>query len=151
MSIRNVGEILEFIRTFHQRASKQFEAMAGEADETKVEWLLQWLAEHERRIAESVRAFERAPENSKLMQEWLQYLPQLEAIPLRLPQLKDALTLDDALVLSEAFDDYLVQLLEAVTATCQSDQVCELFRSLLDQERGDERLKARNVAQLQDV
>jgi hypothetical protein len=152
MSTRNVGEILEFIRAFHQRASRLFAAMAGEAaDRAKLQWLLQWLAEHEQRFADSVKTFEQAPENSTLMKEWVQYLPQLESLPLQLPELPAELTLDDALALSEAFDEYLVRLLQAVTSTCQSEQVCDLFRSLLEQERMEERLKARNVGQLQDV
>lgn len=151
MRYQTVRDILDFVRGFHARASRLFEAASSQAHQQKARWLLDWLADHERRFAGALETFEQAPENSGLLHEWLQYVPELDKIPLELPELGDDLSVDDAVALAIAFDEYLVRLYEAVLSTCGSRDVCEMFKKLLDQERSEERATARNFAQLQDV
>ncbi len=151
MRYQTVRDILDFVRDFHARASRLFESAAGGAQQQKARWLLDWLAEHERRFAQSMTEFEQAPENAPMLREWLQYAPELERIPLELPRFKSDMTVDDAVSLAFAFDDYLVQLYQAVLTTCGSREICDLFKTLLDQERAEERSIARNLAQLQDL
>ena len=62
-----------------------------------------------------------------------------------------AIATDDAAALALAFDDYLVRLYKAVIDTCESREICELFRMLLDQERAEERSVSRSLSQLQDL
>lgn len=151
MRYQTVHDILDFVRRFHARAGRLFEAASSQAQQQKARWLLDWLADHERRFAAAIETFEQAPENSGLLHEWLQYVPELDKIPLELPRLGNDLSVDDAVSLAIAFDDYLVRLYEAVLSTCGSREVCEMFQKLLDQERSEERAVARNLAQLQDV
>jgi hypothetical protein len=151
MRFQTVRDILDFVRDFHARASRLFEAASVQVRQEKAHWLLSWLADHERRFAEAIDAFERAPENSALLAGWLQFAPDLQRLPLDLPRLAPQMSVDDAVTIAIAFDDYLVRLYEAVLSTCSSREVCEVFKGLLAQERAEERATARNLAQLQDL
>ncbi|MEQ1438767.1 hypothetical protein AAG565_05340 [Fontimonas sp. SYSU GA230001] len=150
MRFQTVRDILDFVRGFHQRAAQLFSAAADEAQRDKARWMLEWLAQHERRFSEALATFEQSPANAPLLQEWLQYAPDLERLPLQLPRLPAQLSADDAAALALAFDDYLVRLYKAVLDTCESREICDLFRMLLDQERAEERSVARSLSQLQD-
>lgn len=151
MRYQTVHDILSFVRDFHARASRLFEAAADQAQQEKLRWLLAWLADHERRFAAAIQAFERAPENDTLLHEWLQHVPDPEKLPVQLPRIGARFGIDDAVALAIAFDEYLVRVYEAVLASCGSAEVRELFGKLLDQERSEERAVARNLAQLQDL
>ncbi len=151
MRFQTVRNILDFVRDFHARAGRLFEAASGEAQQEKAHWLLSWLADHERRFAAAIDAFEAAPENSPLLAGWLQFAPELERLPLVLPALKSPMDCDEAVAIAIAFDDYLIRLYEAVLSGCSSREICEVFKNLLAQERAEERATARNLAQLQDL
>lgn len=151
MRFQTVRDILDFVCGFHARAAQLFTAAADHAERDKARWMLEWLAEHERHFSEALAAFEQAPANAPLLHEWLQYAPDFERVPLALPQLPAQLSADDAAALALAFDDYLVRLYKAVLDTCQSREICELFRMLLDQERAEERSVSRSLSQLQDI
>ncbi len=151
MNYERVGDVLNFIREFHKRAERLFEAASEQAAQGRLRMLLEWLAEREARFAEAIETFEKAPENSVLIQEWLQYLPELDALELDLPKIGAEMSVDDAMALAIAFDNYLVRLLDAVTATCHGREVCELFEQMLEQERGEGRALARNLAEFQDI
>lgn len=151
MRFQTVRDILDFVRGFHERAGRLYAAVADQSAQQKVRWMLDWLSAHERRFATAIEQFEQAPENAHLLREWLQYVPQLEQLPLELPALKPELNLDDAVALAIAFDEYLVRFYDAVLSTCGSRDLCEMFRKLQDQERAEERAVARNLAQLRDV
>jgi rubrerythrin len=151
MRFQTVRNILDFVRDFHARASRLFEAASAQVRQEKAHWLLSWLADHERRFAEAIAAFEAAPENSPLLAGWLQFAPEAGRLPTDLPAFGTEMSVDDAVTIAIAFDDYLVRLYESVLATCSSREVCEVFKGLLAQERAEERATARNLAQLQDL
>ncbi|MEW6169187.1 MAG: hypothetical protein AB1651_16060 [Pseudomonadota bacterium] len=151
MRYKTVAEILDFIRAFHARAARLLDAAADQAQQERARLLLQWLADHERRFAQAMGEFEAEPGNETLLKEWMQYMPEFERIPLQLPQIEPDLTVDDALALAVAFDEYLVKLYQAVIANCGYRQLCDMFKKLLDQERAEERVTARSVAFLHDM
>lgn len=150
MRFQTVREILDFVREFHARAARLFTAVANSTDAERARGMLEWLAEHEQRLSTALDTFEQMPANAPLMKEWLQYAPDLDQLPLQLPKLPAHLSADDAAALALALDDYLVRLYKAVLDICESREICDLFRALLDQERTEERNTVRSLAQVQD-
>jgi rubrerythrin len=151
MRFQTVRNILDFVREFHGRAARLFAAASAEVRQEKARWLLSWLADHERRFADAIHAFEAEPDNSALLAGWLQFAPELQRLPLDLPRLAPQMSVDDAVTIAIAFDDYLVRLYETVLSTCRSPEVRAVFQAMLAQERAEERATARNLAQLQDL
>lgn len=151
MRFQTVRNILDFVRDFHARASRLFEVASGQVQQEKARWLMSWLADHERRFAAAIDDFEAAPENSPLLASWLQFAPELQRLPLDLPALKPQMSVDDAVTIAIAFDDYLVRLYEAVLSVCRSAEVRAVFQAMLVQELAEERATAHNLAQLRDL
>lgn len=148
---QNVHALLDYLRSFHERAARLYEALAASGAQERAQLLLEWLAGHERRFAAAIREFEAAPENSPLMAEWLQYIPHIESMVLSLPALPETLSLDDALTLASSLDAHLQKLLTTMLENADKGEVRELFADLLSQAQAEARLTARNAAQLNDL
>lgn len=149
---RQIREILDWIQAFHERLSIEYETMSQGQVRERVALLLQYLAEHQRRLQNAIKNFGDTA-SSEVLNTWHDHFPELD-LPETLDELKHHLAVidtEDVIQLAVKFHDVLICLFEEIRNTASTDEVRDVFDSLVQMERREQERMVRDSAFLEDV
>jgi hypothetical protein len=152
MRFRQIREVLDWTRTFHDTLAKDYDGMAKGHEKDRVGMLLQYLSEHERAQSSALQHYEEDAARS-LLATWYDQAPEIK-LPPDLNTLCDTLEKVDTetvLALSIAFHDTLIDMYAALAAKAPTPTAKTLFDSLRSQETQEKMRTVRDALRLEDI
>lgn len=152
MRFRQISEVLDWTRTFHDTLANDYDGMAKGHEKDRVGMLLQYLAEHERALSAALQHYEEDAARS-LLATWYDQAPEIK-LPPDLNALCDTLEkidTDSVLALSIAFHDILIDMYAVLADKAPTAAVRELFDSLRGQETREKMRTVRDALRLEDL
>lgn len=148
MPAQRTRDILERARAFHAELSRFYERMGERADREKLKMLLTYMSRHETNLAECLRRYEREAAQ-RILDTWFKY-PSDKADGAGLEQLSidPSATVEEVVQLALKLDRALVDLYTEMAAQSVSQEVRDLFSSLLRTEQKEENQMVRNALTL---
>lgn len=135
-----VTDLLEEVKSLHERLSDYYRAVGAEAFDEHAALLLQYLESHERFVRETVEQYEEDA-NQSILESWVRYAQNIPVDQLveRAHLSKDA-TADEVAKVTADISDFLIGALESIAAKTTVAEVQEALHDLRDVE---ERAKIR--------
>ncbi len=152
MRFRQVKEVLDWVVSFHERLSEEYGRLSDDATKEKVSLLLNYLAEHQRALVNTIEKFE-VDAADRLLNAWFQECPSLE-LPASLEELHVTLAgkeTDDIVNQAIKFHDELIRLYQELEAEAEVDSVRDLFANLASLEKNEKMRMVRDAQYLNDV
>ena len=140
MAFETTKDLLEYLRNYHRKLSGLYERMAEESEQSKVKMLLHFLGRHEARFDKIIKEYEEDAAD-RVLGTWFKVTPD------RLPRLKGSevtpdMPVDDIMSAALHFDDGLIEFCRLLATEAGSEDVRDLFTSLVDLEQQEERKMA---------
>lgn len=135
MPFRKVDDILELVKSFHQKMRHALGRVGEESNSETVEWLSEQLRLHELHWQAALSGYEKQTAEG-VLDTWLQYIPdeevraQLDAIEVR-----REMTLEELSDENVRFRQALIRLYESLANGSSAPRVQELFQQLLEFEQ----------------
>lgn len=151
MTYKTVEDVLDFARQLHETLSRQYSHMERRGTSERARLILDYLARHERDLAEALHAYEQDAAN-RLLCTWLQYAPRLDSGPL-LEKVRgvDLNDVEAVVAAALAIDDHLLAVYREIEDQADIEPLREIARNLQQMERSEQQLLARDAQQLRDV
>ncbi|GIX31584.1 MAG: hypothetical protein KatS3mg124_2056 [Porticoccaceae bacterium] len=145
--------MLDCLVDFHCRAAEFVENCLERQESERVRMVLQYLAEHHRRLQEAIADYEADAERA-VLDTYIAFALMEDDTPesfvdgLSCPA---GLGLEEVVALAQALGDYPVTLLNDVLAAVENPHVAEVFTNLRDLEVQERKLLSRAVDTLLDL
>lgn len=151
MRFETVRDIVEQARALHQALSAQYTELEQLATGERAQLMLDYLARHERRLAEAMSHYAQDAA-AGLLEAWLQQVPVLDAAAL-VEHLRtvDPNDVEAVVAAALAVDDHLLAVLDEMERHATTDTLRDLARSLQQLERNEEHQIARAAFRLHDL
>jgi hypothetical protein len=152
MRFRQIRDVLDWTRTFHDTLANDYDAMARGHEKDRVGILLNYLAAHERALSAAILHYEEDAAES-LLATWYDQAPEVK-LPPDLKTLCATLKEVDTrsvLALSVAFHDTLIDMYGVLAAQAPTPSVKALFDDLLSQETREKMRTVRDAMYLEDL
>ena len=149
MAYETVKDLLEHARSFHALLSEWYRARGREAEGGRVRMLLEYLAQREGQLADHLEAFEATASKTSL-NTWFTFTGA-EALDQRLKEARIAedASLDDVVQAVLQLDETIAELYRFLAAESPSEELREVFQSLLREEEKEESLLVRMASDLE--
>jgi rubrerythrin len=153
MAFETIKDVLDHVREFHHQLSTFYRNLIDKTDMERVRMLLDYLSQHEEHLEESMARYE-SEVSERILKSWFQYPPPKE-IPgicktLAVDEVVD-LSVDGVIKLALELDDCLIDLYNEMIRGSKSEEVREVFQSLLDMEKQEELELVRDSLELKDL
>lgn len=151
MRFFQVSELLDWVSAFHKALADQYRLLADQADKERAALLLNYLADHERLLAESIEKYELDAANSTLA-TWSEQRPKLN-LPESLIHLHRTLSGKDSKEIIPyviEFHDILIEMYNTLAKNTESDSIKSLFENLAQMERHESMRAVRDAQRLED-
>lgn len=140
MAFETTKDLLEYLRNYHKKLAGLYERMAEESEQSKVKMLLHFLGRHEAHFDKIIGEYE-TDAATKVLGTWFKVTPD------RLPRLKGSeltpdMPVDDIMSIALQFDDALIEFCRQLAFEAGSEDVRDLFTSLVNLEQQEERRMA---------
>ena len=146
-SFKQVREIFDLSRGFHQRLSEYYGRLASQAERQRAKMLLDYLSRHEANLQSCLERYE-AEASNRILGVWCQYVPEAFSFDhLNASLANPAITVDEVTSLVLRLDDALIEFYRDLADNAESAEVRELFESLLQLAVSEEVALKREVAE----
>lgn len=153
MAFETTKDVLDHVREFHQQLSAFYRNLIDKTNKERVRMLLDYLSRHEKHLEESMARYE-AEVSERILKTWFQYPPPKEILgickTLAVDEVED-LSVDGVIKLALELDDCLIDLYKEMIRGSGSEEVREVFQSLLDMEKQEELELVRDSLELKDL
>lgn len=152
MRFCQVKEVLDWVLSFHERLSEEYDRLSDDANKERVSLLLNYLAEHQRVLVSTIEKFE-IDAADELLNVWSQECPSLE-LPTSLDELNATLSGKETNdIVNEAikFHDELIRVYRELEGAAEIDSVRDLFANLASLEKNEQMRMVRDAQYLNDV
>lgn len=145
MSAVQIRDILRSLQSFYVQLAGRFSAEQENANDEQLPYLLAYIADHEKQLAEAMQKFEGSAD-AGLLDTWLQFGADetLEQI-LKQVDLQKGMSKYDVLASALKVDGQLIALYEALAGESSVPHVQELFENLASMQDARERQLARAI------
>lgn len=152
MRFCQVNEVLDWVVSFHELLSKEYDKLSDEATKERASLLLNYLAEHQRMLASTIEKFEIDAADA-FLNMWSQDCPSLE-LPASLEELHVTLSGKETIdIVNEAikFHDEMIRIYRELESAAETDSVREIFANLASLEKNEQMRMVRDAQYLNDV
>jgi len=152
MRFCQVNEVLDWVVSFHERLSEEYNKLSDEATKERVSLLLNYLAEHQRMLVSTIEKFEIDAADA-FLNTWSQDCPSLE-LPASLEELHVTLSGKETIdIVNEAikFHDEMIRVYRELEGAAETDSVREIFANLASLEKNEQMRMVRDAQYLNDV
>ena len=152
MRFCQVKEVLDWVVSFHERLSEEYDRLGDDATKERFSLLLNYLAEHQRMLASTIEKFE-IDAADELLNVWSQECPPLE-LPASLEELHVTLSGKETnAIVNEAikFHDELIRAYRELEGAAEIDSVRDLFTNLASLEQNEQMRMVRDAQYLNDL
>ncbi len=147
-------EFLASIVDLHKQAATKVLDVINDCSDQRTKMALTYLHEYQQRMRDSLAHYLKDSEQNKLLDTWLPYTlndaPTPESFLAGLSLSAD-MSSDSVAKIGQGIADYVVQLLEGVTASIASTALAEVVDNLLAQERNERKKLTRAMNSLDDL
>ena len=151
MRFCQVSQLLDWIDTFHQALAEQYKALADKAVQERAALLLNYLAEHQKLLAASMKKYEIDSANN-LLTTWSDQCPELD-LPESVIQLHSTLSdksTEEIIQYVIEFHDILIDMYKTLADKATNPSVKNLFENLAEMERQEAMRTVKNAQRLED-
>jgi hypothetical protein len=151
MRFQTVADVLNVVKQFHTSLAGQFAELEQLTTSERAQLMLDYLNRHEQNLARATEQFANDA-NPGLLDTWLQFVP--ETHPESLLEKVRNVDLNDVnsiVLVALEVDDHLCNLYGDVVEHTDSDEVKEVFKSLLRLEDNERHTLSRAAFRLSDI
>ena len=152
MRFCQVKEVLDWVVSFHEHLAREYERLSDDTTKERVSLLLNYLAEHQRMLVNTIEKF-KIDAADELLSVWSQECPSLE-LPASLEELHVTLAgkeTNDIVNETIRFHDELIRTYRELEAAAETDSVREIFANLATMEKNEQMRMARDAQYLNDM
>ena len=151
MSAHTTRDILDQARLFHQQMHAFYAALQGRIEQPKLQLILDYLCQHEDRMAAALQAYERRAAEG-VLSAWFQFTPgvSVESALSALPA-DGTLSLDDLMRIATLLENELIRLYRRAADEAVSENVKTVFERLLEEAVKDRTRLAHVLGDMQDL
>lgn len=155
MSVQQTHSVIDRVREFHQQVGDYYERLANATQKIRVRLLLQYMSDHERRLADALTDYEdSAPE--AILNTWLQNCEgegQLDAVrhQLREARVDPSLDADAVVEMGIKFSNLLLAVYRDLAETAEPDAVRDVFQNLVSMEENAQHRFACDAGRFNDL
>lgn len=149
MHFRQVRDILEWIQAIHEHLAQRYCQLADQSTHERVTLMLQYLADHETALKNSLQAYE-ADADEGVLDTWIDGAqPELPASLAELKiDLQDASVMD-IVKIAITSHDFLIGMYKELHELTDAETVREMFANLLELERHESMRTVRDAHRLE--
>lgn len=151
MRFQTVADVLDVVKSFHKALAAQFSELEQLTTSERARLMLDYLNRHEQHLSEATGQYDKDA-GSGLLNTWLQFAPESHPDDLvakvRAVDLNDV---DSIVAVALAVDDYLIQLYRDLLSDADTDELKEVFESLIRLEDNERHTLARGAFRLSDL
>ena len=148
MAYKRTKDLLDRARLFHKRLGELYKRLETVSKQEQVKMLLDYMSRHEKHLTESLSKYEEEA-SRRVMDYWYKYTPNNKSCEnLENIELRPDMTIDDVISLAMRMDECLVELYRSVAENAESEEVKEIFNSLLEMEKQEKVELLRNALDL---
>ena len=150
-NFEQVKDVIEYSQEIHTKLAKFYNQLSEKHQLSHIKMLLDYLNRHERNLADSLSQYENDAAQ-QMMNTWLQYAPttKLEDKIKYFPIHSD-MTLQEVIDIALDLDNALVDLYRNVAQNVDTQELRELFQSLIDMEKKKKKRMVRDAMMLNDL
>lgn len=150
MQFEQVKDVLNHVIAYHNELSSEYAKLAEQAHDTRVQMLLNYLAEHEEKLRAGLEGYQSGDHRS-VLDTWMQNAPNI-GHPKVLEELKGCLccaTFDEVRDLARRIHDTLADMYRSLASQAAIADERQLFESLADRQNAENRRLSRDAARLE--
>ncbi len=148
MAYKKTGDIIDRAREFHGKLADLFHTFSESAEKETVRMLLDYLGRHERHLELSLAQYEESA-SKQILETWFKYEPErATARCIDGVKFSPSMSIEEVTKMVLQLDDCLINLYREAAHNAQSQEVREVFRSLLEMEREEEIQVMRRAVEL---
>lgn len=146
------NEIITHARECYQIVSNFYQQLTDKAKSTRVKMLLDYLARHEKRLAQTLADYEKEVQ-SKALSEWYHYSQEHELFKNELnpDKYSEDMSVDDVLKLVDMIDGCFIRSYQGMVDTATNKNVREIFENLLQMAQQERNKKTNIVYELNSM
>ena len=155
MSVDQTRNIIDHAREFHQQVAEYYHRLADTAEGARARLLLDFMSEHEQRLATALADYEAsAPE--KLLNTWLQEGNETDDLAdvceeIRQLQNRPSINIDDLVGLGIKVSECLLAVYRDLAERAEPSTVRQVFENLVAMEERAQQQFARDAGRMSDL
>lgn len=155
MSVEQTRGVIDRAREFHQQVGEYYHRLADVAERTRVRLLLDYMSQHEQRLATALAEYEDAAP-TKVLNSWLQSAIDTDALHSVRRQLQDAridpsIGVEEMIVTGIQWSECLIAVYRDLAQRAEPESVRQVFENLLGMEEKAQQQFARDAGRLRDL
>lgn len=151
MPYKKTRDILARAKTLHSQISELYHTLSADAERERVKMLLDYLSRHEKNLAISLEEYEEDA-SRKILDTWFTFIPEIPAAKcFEDMEVAPSMSVDDVIRLVLCYDEWLVDLYREAAMNSQSEEVREVFNSLLEMEKEEEVVFLRDALEVKEL
>ena len=151
MRFRTVADVLNVVKKFHAALARQFAELEQLTTSERAQLMLDYLNRHEQNLVKATEQFVKDAD-AGVLDTWLQFAP--ETHPENLLEKVRNVDLNDVnsiVLVALEVDDHLCNLYDDVLEHANTDEVKEVFKSLVRLEDSERHMISRAAFRLSDI
>ena len=151
MRFKTVADVLDVVKEFHGSLARQFAELEQITTSERAQLMLDYLNRHEQNLARATDQFLNDADPG-LLHTWLQYVPDFH--PEGMLEKVRSVDLNDVnsiVAVALQVDDYLISLYGEIVDHTDTEEVKEVFKSLIKLEDNERHTVARSAFRLSDM
>lgn len=155
MSVDQTRSIIDHAREFHEQVSEYYHRLADAAARTRVRLLLDYMSQHEERLADALTEYEgSAP--AKILDTWFQSAGDTDALKTVRKQLESVQIgpdgdVDEVIEVGVQLSECVLAVYRDLAERAEPDSVRQVFESLLGMEEKAQQQFVRDAERLNDL
>jgi len=151
MRFEQAREAIEHAENFHREVGAFYRRLNAGTANPRLNLLLDYLAGREARLGDGLAQYLQSSSDG-VLDTWFQYTHDTETLP-ACPEahLAGDATVEDVMALARQFHGCLRNLYTEIADSAEPPDVCDVFRSLLEEEEREWKKYSRNVQMLMDL
>ena len=151
MASETVGDILERVRRFHRELGEFYQKVENLAERERAKLVLEFLQRHEIYLDESLAAYEKDASKG-VLDTWFKSTPKMEIGEcFDDAEIRPDMSVEDVLRIAMRFDNCVIELYKSLAEQSVSEDVRNLFSTLLEMEKKEEHQVVRNTIGILDL
>jgi len=150
MRIEQVKDILKHTRHFHELISDYSQNLSKHTEKRRLRIILDYLAEHELHLQKIFAEYEKCA-SKKVLNVWLPYTPcQTHLYEFKTQIRSSGISIKEIAKKIIELDEYVINMYRDLIEKTESQDVKDVFNSILDFERQEKRMAIKELVWMED-